>query len=57
MILRVTRIEGGKWHNDYEHKPTVKYYEPSSANKEKIKNDFGLRLDAEIKKLTIDYII
>ena len=57
MILRVSGISQGGMYNNYKERPTAKYYQAKVATKGKIKRDFGLMLDAEIKKLNIDVLV
>ena len=57
MILRVIEVTNSEFYNDYKQKENTKYYQPLTATKEKIKEDFGLMLDTEIQKLQIDYLI
>lgn len=58
MILRVINVTNSEFYNRYQQEDNnTKYYQPSTATKEKIKEDFSLMLDTEIQRLQIDYII
>ena len=60
MMIRISGIPNtntSSYYND-QNKPTpeVHYYEPTEP-KEKVKEDFGMKLDKEMEKLTIDIIL
>lgn len=60
MMIKVCGVVGSAFQNYYpEHnnrEVQTKYYEPKE-NKQNVKNDFGMVLDAEMKKLHFDKII
>lgn len=56
MILRVTGLVGASPDKRGRDHPQTKYYKPQE-NKEKVKRDFGIMLNAEIRKLHIDILI
>ena len=57
MILKVTGIAESGMYNNYKERPTTKYYQTKVATKGKIKRDFGLMLDSELKKLRVDILV
>ena len=60
MVIRISGIPNSNTSQYYEQQkqntPEVHYYQPDEP-KEKVKEDFGLTLDKEIEKLTIDIIL
>ena len=61
MMIRISGIPNtntGSYYNEQQKPstPEVHYYEPDEP-KEKVKEDFGLMLDKEMEKLTIDIIL
>ena len=62
MVIRISGIPNdnfshqGYGQQQHQHTPEVHYYQPEES-KEKVKEDFGMKLDKEIEKLTIDIIL
>lgn len=61
MIIKVSGIIEMNFYNNYnqrsgERQPQTKFYQPQTA-KEEVKQDFGLLLDTELKRLRFDKII
>lgn len=54
MIIRVIGV--APMLPDRQERPQTKYYQPQQK-KEKVKKDFGVMLNSEIKKLHIDILI
>ena len=55
MIVKVTGVCNSTFYNEQRNRQT-KFYQPM-VSKTKVKNDFGILLDTEIKKLHFDKII
>ena len=62
MMIRISGIPStnggyyGKGQSQGEPAPETHFYQPEEP-KEKVKEDFGLLLDKELDKLTIDIIL
>ena len=56
-MIRIIDTQSAQYHNDYYNRPTIKYYNNNAVTKEEIKEDFGIILDREIRKLKIDVLI
>lgn len=56
MIIKVSGITNPNFLTHNQEKRQTKYYKPQE-NKNEVKEDFGLVLDGEIKKLTINVLI
>lgn len=62
MMIRISGVPNtnytGYGQGQHQNLPTPEthFYEPEES-KEKVKEDFGLTLDKEIEKLTIDIIL
>lgn len=62
MMIRISGIpntncyERGQGGNQQQSAPETHFYTPEEP-KEKVKEDFGLMLDKELDKLTIDIIL
>ena len=60
MVIRISGIPNTNANQYYEQQkqgtPEVHFYQPDES-KEKVKEDFGLTLDKEMEKLTIDIIL
>lgn len=56
MIYRVQGVAKATPQNYYQQGQQTKYYMPKTQ-KQEVKKDFGIYLDAEIKKLKINILI
>ena len=56
-MIRVIGTQTAQYNNNYYNRPTVKYYNNNAVTKEEVKEDFGIILDREIRKLKIDVLI
>ena len=55
-VQKVMAVNSGCLNGYDNRQPKVKYYN-SKVIKTKVKKDFGIMLDAEIKKLKIDVLV
>lgn len=56
MIIKVSAVSMTSFHSrDLSHRNNTHYYRPQEP-KEKIKQDFGIMLDTEIKRLKFEKI-
>ena len=55
-MIRVIAAVGAPAHSTQYQPPKMKFYN-NQVKKEEVKQDFGLILDKEISKLTIDILI
>lgn len=55
-MIRVIAAVGAPTHSTQYQPPKMKFYN-NQVKKEEVKQDFGLILDKEISKLTIDILI
>ena len=60
MMIRISGIPNTNTNSFYSDQnrpmPETHFYEPDES-KEKVKEDFGMKLDKEMEKLTIDIIL
>lgn len=57
MIIKVCGVAQSNFLNQYQQEQRQTRYYTQNQNKETVKQDFGLVLDAEIKKLSINILI
>lgn len=55
MVIRVTGVTAQKFYTDARHSQT-KFYQPQTP-KQTIKEDFGIVLDKEIKRLHFERVV
>ena len=57
MIIRVVgQVQSGNWYNQNNFGQKTEYYQPQTS-KETVKEDFGIVLDKEMKKLHFNKIV
>lgn len=56
MIIKVQAVTASAYTNQH-NKPRAKYYPLQTLTKSKVKKDFKILLDSEVKKLRFDALV